>query len=83
MATLNIRNLPDEVHQQLRIRAAHAGRSMEAEARRILVESCAPRPAPWQAADLQRLVAELYDGEVPTGVVDQLIAERRREAEGP
>ena len=33
MAVLNIRNLPDEVHAKLRVRAAKAGRSMEAEAR--------------------------------------------------
>ena len=36
MATLNIRNLPDEVHRRLRLRAAEHGRSMEAEARAIL-----------------------------------------------
>ena len=36
MATLNIRNLPDEVHRRLRVRAAEHGRSMEAEARAIL-----------------------------------------------
>ena len=36
MAVLNIRNLPDEVHVKLRVRAAKAGRSMEAEAREIL-----------------------------------------------
>lgn len=39
MATLTIRNLPDHVRDRLRIRAAHNGRSMEAEARMILEES--------------------------------------------
>ena len=39
MATLTIRNLPDHVKDRLRIRAAHNGRSMEAEARMILEES--------------------------------------------
>ncbi|KXP03653.1 FitA-like ribbon-helix-helix domain-containing protein [Tsukamurella pseudospumae] len=39
MATLTIRNLPDHVKEKLRIRAAHNGRSMEAEARMILEES--------------------------------------------
>ncbi|MEC4613577.1 FitA-like ribbon-helix-helix domain-containing protein [Tsukamurella tyrosinosolvens] len=39
MATLTIRNLPDHVRDRLRIRAAHNGRSMEAEARLILEES--------------------------------------------
>ena len=36
MATLNIRNLPETVRAKLRIRAAKADRSMEAEARAIL-----------------------------------------------
>jgi antitoxin FitA len=36
MGVLNIRNLPDEVYAGLRVRAAKAGRSMEAEARAIL-----------------------------------------------
>jgi plasmid stability protein len=40
MATLNIRNLPDDVHHRLRMRAAEHGRSMEAEARVILTEAC-------------------------------------------
>ena len=36
MATLTVRNLPDEVHRALRIRAATHGRSTEAEDRDIL-----------------------------------------------
>jgi plasmid stability protein len=36
VATLTIRNLDDAVKERLRIRAAEHGRSMEAEARRIL-----------------------------------------------
>lgn len=88
MATLNIRNLPDEVHRRLRIRAAEHGRSMEAEARSILAEACAaetrPRPTPEEAKAkakrLQAFVDQLYGGRKPRGVVDELIAERRREA---
>ena len=41
MAILNIRKLPDDVHARLRLRAAHNGRSMEAEARDILERACA------------------------------------------
>jgi antitoxin FitA len=37
-ATLNIRQLDPALKEQLRIRAAHHGRSMEAEARAILNE---------------------------------------------
>jgi antitoxin FitA len=39
MATLTIRGLDDDLKAQLRVRAAHHGRSMEAEARAILRES--------------------------------------------
>lgn len=36
MASITIRNLSDDDKQRLRVRAAHNGRSMEAEARAIL-----------------------------------------------
>ena len=36
MAMLTVRNLPDEVHRALRVRAARRGHSMEAEVREIL-----------------------------------------------
>ena len=81
MATLNIRNLPDCVHQALRLRAARAGRSMEAEARAIIAAACAEdEGAPAEAADLQALVDALYGRRKPRGVVQDLIEERRREA---
>lgn len=39
MASITVRNLPDEVHRALRIRAAQNGRSTEAEIRLILEEA--------------------------------------------
>jgi len=42
MAMLTVRNLPDEVHRALRVRAAQHGRSMEAEVREILEVAVAP-----------------------------------------
>ncbi len=39
MASLVVRNIPDEVKERLRRRAAAQGRSMEAEARRILSDA--------------------------------------------
>ena len=36
MATLTVRNLPDDVHRALRARATRNGRSTEAEVREIL-----------------------------------------------
>lgn len=43
MAMLTIRNLPDEVHRALRVRAASHGRSTEAEVRAILEETVKPQ----------------------------------------
>lgn len=42
MAVLTVRNVPDEVHRALRVRAAHRGRSTKAEVRAILEETVLP-----------------------------------------
>jgi plasmid stability protein len=42
MAMLTIRNLPEEVHRALRVRAAQHGRSTEAEVREILASAVKP-----------------------------------------
>lgn len=42
MAMLTIRNLPDDVHRALRVRAAGNGRSTEAEVREILASAVKP-----------------------------------------
>ncbi|MCB0963819.1 MAG: hypothetical protein KDA98_11050 [Acidimicrobiales bacterium] len=57
MGTLTIRDLDDDVKARLRVRAAHNGRSMEAEAREILAAAVddprggasgtAAPPGPW------------------------------------
>jgi plasmid stability protein len=79
MPILNIRDLPVEVHTRLKRRAASAHRSMEAEARQILIEACLSEAEP--TAALPDWIDELYGGSKPVAVVDKLIAERRREAE--
>lgn len=82
MAKLSIRNLPDDVHARLRVRAALHGRSMEAEGRDILSSACRTATSPvTDPSALQALVDDLYGLAKPAGVVDQFIAERRREAE--
>ena len=55
---------------------------MEAEARMILAEAVeGNQPKPVDVADLQAfMLLRLYGGKLPTGVVDDLIDERRREA---
>jgi plasmid stability protein len=42
MAMLTVRNLPDDVHRALRVRAAQHGRSTEAEVREILAGAVKP-----------------------------------------
>ncbi|MDR1516267.1 MAG: Arc family DNA-binding protein [Synergistaceae bacterium] len=42
MPVLTVRNVPDEVHQALRMRAALNGHSMEAEVRAILKNALEP-----------------------------------------
>jgi plasmid stability protein len=39
---LTVRQVPEEVHQALKTRAARVGRSVEAEVRQILADSCLP-----------------------------------------
>lgn len=80
MATLTVRNLPDEVRERLRLRAARAGRSMEAEVRAILTEASLAADAARSATALQSWVDDLYGRERPASAVDDLLAERRREA---
>lgn len=84
MAVLKIRNLSDVTLARLRLRAAKAGRSPEAEAREILSSVCL---ADDRASDalavtlsLPYWVDELFGASKPIDVVEELIAERRLEA---
>lgn len=43
MAMLTVRNISDEVHRALRVRAAQHGQSMEAEVRNILEATFSPK----------------------------------------
>ena len=84
MGTLTIRNLPEEVHDGLRMRAAANRRSVEAEAREMLRAGVAPTPDPddralaW--AELGEAARQFKHRE-PKGwsAVDQVVAERRLE----
>ncbi len=82
MPDINVRNLPVSVHTKLRIRAARAGRSMEAEVRTILSQACQSEAQGASPESLQSWVDGLYRGkQKPRGLVAALIRERRREAE--
>ena len=80
MATVTIRNLPEEVRQRLRKQAARAGRSMEAEIRLILTAASVAEDHQASFDGLREWVDRLYGGRKPSGVVDDLIAERRQQA---
>jgi plasmid stability protein len=43
MPSVTIRNVPDEVHRAIRVRAAQHGRSIEAEMRNILESAVKPQ----------------------------------------
>jgi plasmid stability protein len=82
MPTLTIRKLSQGTHDALKMLAAQNGRSMEAEARRILGESIATAPdqAAFAAAvhDAQKAFAAYRIPEVLLS--EELMAERRLEA---
>ena len=79
MAILNIRNMSDEVHAKLRVRAAKAGRSMEAEAQEILTAVILQNQPLTTPTELQEWVTDLYSAYKPTNVVETIFAERREE----
>ncbi|MCL1961727.1 MAG: antitoxin [Desulfovibrionaceae bacterium] len=55
MAVLTVRNLPDEVHRALRVRARQHGRSTEAEVRDILSTMVKPETRTRMGDELARL----------------------------
>lgn len=55
MPSITVRNVPDEVHRALRVRAARHGRSAEAEIRDILANAVKPQ----RRKQLGSLLAEI------------------------
>ncbi len=84
MPDILLRNVPNNLHRDLKTRAARDGNSLSDEAvaalRRGLRSAGEASVRPGAAERLQSIVREMYEGRPPTGVVDDLIAERRREA---
>ena len=84
MATLTIRNLPEEIRDAIRVTAAKHGWSMEAEVRETLVRTFS-RPMPVlsdqeKLARIDAAVRQAYDGQLPKRTVDHFLAERREAA---
>jgi len=59
MASLNVRNLSEETHRALRVRAARHGRSTEAEVRVILEETVRPPRRLKIGSEMRRIAAEI------------------------
>jgi plasmid stability protein len=59
MPSLTVRNLPDETHRALRVRAALHGRSTEAEIRAILEETVRPAQRLKIGTELHRIGQEV------------------------
>jgi plasmid stability protein len=84
MATLTVRNLPDDVRDALRHEAAAKQRSMEEEARQALTERY--RRKKLSPADVSALFANLREGMSPLpdgakmGFVDQYLCGKRLDA---
>jgi plasmid stability protein len=82
MAMLTVRNLPDEVHRALRLRASQHGQSTEAEVREILANAVKPETRILMGDALAALGREIglknEDFEVLDEVKDKLPAEPLR-----
>ena len=59
MSSLTVRNLPDEVHRALRLRAAEHGRSTEAEVRHILAQTVSSANRLRIGTELRRYAEEI------------------------
>lgn len=79
MATVNVRNLPEEVHKALRVRAAEQGTSMEALVREILTREVARSRPAITPEEMRRRVRARFGGTMPTGVVDEFLREKHKD----
>ena len=71
MPNLTVRNLSEEVHRALRMRAARHGRSTEAEVRLIIEETVRPPKRLKIGSEIRRIGREV-------GGMDELDISRRR-----
>ncbi len=71
MPSLTIRNLPEETHRALRVRATRHGRSTEAEVRAILEETVRPASRLKIGSEIRRIAGEM-------GKMDGLDISRQR-----
>ena len=76
MATMTIRNIPDNVHHALKVRAALNNRSAEAEVRALLEQAVQPRSG-------VALVEALHQFGREVGIADEDLTAFEREQSDP
>jgi antitoxin FitA len=79
MSSITIRNLDSAIKERLRVRAAEHGRSMEAEARRILMAALSGAPRPKGSNLYERIHARF----APLGGVELELPAREPAREPP
>jgi len=80
MAVLTVRNLSDEVHRALRLRASRNGRSTEAEVRDILANTVKPKQRPRMGAAMAALARENRLTDEDILALEEAMAEARNDA---
>jgi len=79
MPTLTIRNLPQEVYDRLRARAAENRRSMEAEARELVAKALPPKLSTEEVLRrIRETMATIPKEKLEDFTVDKFLAERRK-----
>ena len=71
MASITVRNVPDEVHRALRVRAAQHGRSAEAEIRNILEQVVKPAKRVRLGEELAALGRKVGLTDKDVAIIDQ------------
>lgn len=78
MATIQVRDLPEEVYETIRRRARAEGRSLQSYLRERLVEFASQPTQQELVAEIEQRLAEQAEGEPdPSQIADDIDAERR------
>lgn len=79
MATIHVRDIPDDVYRALRERAGRAGRSLSSELRRIVTDAVRPRPSLEEVIRGVEEVRRTFSlGAEKSDAVDRALGEDRR-----
>lgn len=80
MAVLTVRNVPDDVHRALRIRAAQHGRSTEAEVRAILESAVRPESRVHLGTLMYEIARKAGITEADVNALERNVEEQRKGA---